>query len=304
MGRRRGVAFAVPAVFRYDGVLPERRMDPLLKYFSSLPLAVALVLSASAAQTTLRDRYPVGGFKSVDQAAQAVLAAQAERARVEAEFIVQRRLCHQTFLTTSCLLDIEGSRREHLAAANAVEVEANRFRREAQSAERERKLAEDERQRVLDAPQDAIDRAAKVRAYNQKLADHAQRERERLVEAAAAVPTPPERAEQRAQRLAEREAELTKKEEDAAARGAQRQARADSVTRRIREREVESARKEKEQADQAAERQLLARQQAQKIRDAEIRQANTAKKRAENEARRAQERKDAAAAAVPAPAAR
>jgi len=265
--------------------------------FLVLPLLLSgATLCAAADGDGLRQRYPAGAWKSPQQAEEAVRDAQRERSQAEANFDAARRGCYKLFLTNACIIAARETRRQRLATADTVEIEAERFRRGYESAQRESARAEDERQRQLDEPQQAAQRAANVRAHEKKLADHAQKEKERLAEEAAAVPSPPERAAARDRLLVEREAADREREQQAAARVPERAARAAAHERELKDHAGEQARAEKERAARVGERRENAARQTLRIKQAQERQAESAKKRAANEAERARKRDEAAKA--------
>jgi len=292
--------------------------------------ALAAAPGAASSPGNLRERYPQGHWTTLEQAERALVDVKLERQQAEAEFDARRRVCYTRFFATACIKEADVERRERQIAANAVEIEAERYQREVRATDRAQSRSEAEHQRLQDEALQAEQRAANARAYEQRLVDHAKREAERVQEAGRGV------TEENARRTAERaallkareerlrtetrasdgvsagspalktrapeakvpeakapEAKVSRVDQQATADAATRRARAEEHARKLRAHEAEQRRRDQEEARRASNRRITAEKRAQKVRDAETRQANMAKKRAENEAAREKKRAEA-----------
>ncbi len=122
---------------------------------------------------SLRELFPPSSIQSTERADAALASTSGAKARVEKQFKVEARDCNG-FLVNRCLDEARQRQRERLGEIDAVELEANRYKRrdKADRIEAERARRETEREAGADA-----DRAQ--RARNQKAFDDKQVQRQR-----------------------------------------------------------------------------------------------------------------------------
>jgi colicin import membrane protein len=145
--------------------------------------ALALVIaSASRAQAPvppsastdeLRNRFPPSSIDSVQKADDALAATSGTKVKIDKEYRAEARACMSKVLVNDCLDTVRLERRNRMADIDAIELEANRFKR----AEHQRQVDSDRTQREAarqaNAPVDADQRARNRQAYEDKQASAA-----------------------------------------------------------------------------------------------------------------------------------
>lgn len=148
-------------------MLDNRAMSLLHRALCMFIVASAIVAgwappaSAQGAPSTgssWRDRYPPASLDTTAKADAALAAARQERANVERDYRSTTRDCMDRFLVNDCLNSARDLQRRRLADVDAVEVEANRFKRreradrkDAEHRRREAERVESEAARGRDA---------------------------------------------------------------------------------------------------------------------------------------------------------
>ena len=193
------------------------------------------LLAACASNRVVPENVAVAPTTSVAQADQRLADVAAERAAIEARYAAREAACYDKFFVNSCLDEAKERRRTALAAQDAIEVEAEYFKRKNKVEERDRAMA-------------------------QAAADYAAEEARAGTQPPAApkdiAPVPPARPTAVAKRMAERKARLQKEAAAAPAEAAKRAANAaafDGRRRKSEERQrVVAERKAQREAKRAA----------------------------------------------------
>jgi colicin import membrane protein len=106
--------------------------------------ALSVMASLAACSTTLPPpdtSLPVAKSSSVEQATRKLAQVAVERAAIATAFAESEKICYAKFFVNNCLDDAKEKRRAALAYQNAVEDEAQYFRRKAEVDERDREVA-------------------------------------------------------------------------------------------------------------------------------------------------------------------
>lgn len=134
-----------------------------------------------AAPGVLRDRFPPGSIDSETRAEAALAETAGAKARIEHAYRVEATECAKRVLVNACLDDARLLQRRRLADVDAVELEANRFKRKDRAdrmdAERARRDAEREANRPADDASRARSRAAFAERQAQAAREAADRAR-------------------------------------------------------------------------------------------------------------------------------
>lgn len=166
--------------------MPDNRAMPVSRSRVSIVSRVVLcivALSAAAiaeaqpapAAGSLRDRFPPASITSVERADAALDATAGAKGRVELEYRTQARECSGRFLVNECLDTARETQRKRIADIDAVELEANRYKRRDKADRTEADRARREAERAAGAAGDAEMRARNRTAYEARQADAAKK---------------------------------------------------------------------------------------------------------------------------------
>lgn len=130
-------------------------------------LALLLAFQAAAADA-LRDRFPRSSIDSIEKADAALAAADGARQRAEKEYKASASECMKKFMVNDCIEEARTLRHDRLADIDAVQVEANRFRRNDKAERLETERAKREADRAANASADASLRAKNRLSYDER----------------------------------------------------------------------------------------------------------------------------------------
>ncbi len=133
--------------------------------------ASAATGSAAVAVDTLRQRFPAGSIDSIEKADAALAATSGQKARVEKDYKDAARACIAKILVNACVDEARAERRRRNADIDAVELEANRFKRHDRAARADADRAKRDADREANAPADAALRERNRKAYEDKQAE-------------------------------------------------------------------------------------------------------------------------------------
>jgi hypothetical protein len=140
--------------------------------------AWALALSTAAhAQTPasppddLRTRFPASSIDSVQKADEALAATSGAKERIDKAYKATAKACFGKVLVNNCLDAARDDRRHQVADIDAIELEANRFKRAEHQRQVDADRARRDAEREAKAPADAEERARNRTTYDQKQAD-------------------------------------------------------------------------------------------------------------------------------------
>ncbi len=138
-------------------------------------LATAGVARADSATDVdaLRQRFPAGSIDSVDRADAALAATNGAKVRVEKDYKDAARACIAKVLVNACVDEARSERRRRNGDIDAVELEANRFKRRDRADRAEADRTKREADRAASAPADAAQRERNRKAYDDKQAEAA-----------------------------------------------------------------------------------------------------------------------------------
>jgi len=200
--------------------------------------AILLVLALPAFGSDFGDRYPAGTIRDRSRAEQALREADAEAARIDREAAARDAECHRRFLVNQCRDEVRRHTLLAERELRRVRVEAHDLQRKLDAEEAARKRAESPAPpaKALPAPREPPrsreippDEAARNRAdYEKRLEEKrkaAAEEQARAAERAANVRAYEEKQAEAARRAKEKEAERKKNEERRAERHKQAEAR-------------------------------------------------------------------------------
>ncbi len=223
-------------------------------------LALAFGSSTTAATSDgLRDRFPASSIDSTAKADAALAAVGAAKQSVEKEYKATAHECVKKFMVSDCLEEARTQRRDQLADIEAIQVEANRFKRRDKADRLEADRAQREGNRAANAAADADLRAKNRRSYDDRQEQAKREVADRTRTDAARVgrtSTPhsplikkpkPGSPEANAEQRSKNAAEQATKVKDAAAHREQ-------LARRHADKEADRARRAQQQARKEAER--------------------------------------------------
>lgn len=133
----------------------------------------------------LRERFPVSGIDSKEKADAALAATNGAKFRVENEYKASARECLKNFAVNDCIAGARTLRHDKLAEIDAVEVEANRFKRRDKADRIEADRARHEADRAANAKADADLRARNRKSFDDR-SEQARREAAQSAQSAAA----------------------------------------------------------------------------------------------------------------------
>jgi len=137
-----------------------------------LRLLPAYALDASP-EAPLRATYPPGSITSMEKADAALAAASARRTLMDSDYLEGERACYKKFFANACIDEINIIKRNRKSDIDAVELEANRYKRLAHDAENRAEKAKKDAEKAANAAQDAATREQNRLAFEQKQADAA-----------------------------------------------------------------------------------------------------------------------------------
>ena len=162
--------------------MPDNRAMPLSLRRASFVLCTVLLSASAVAQTqpasvagSLRERFPAASIDSVERADAALEATAGAKGRVELEYRTQARECTGRFLVNACVDTARETQRKRLADIDAVELEANRYKRRDKADRAEADRVRREAERSAGAAADAEMRARNRTAYEARQADAARK---------------------------------------------------------------------------------------------------------------------------------
>ncbi|MGI9026785.1 MAG: hypothetical protein ACR2GP_14630 [Burkholderiaceae bacterium] len=223
--------------------------------FSVAALALSFGFPAlAAASGGLRDRFPASSINSAAKADAALAATSGAKQRVEKEYKDAARECVKKFRVNDCLDEARTLRHDRLADIEAIQVEANRFKRRDKADRIEADSAQRERDRAANAAADADLRAKNRRDYDDRqeqakreAADRARSGRTSATHSPLVGKPKPGSPEANATQRARNAAEQATKVKEAAVHREQ-------LTRRHAEKEADRARRVQQQARKDAEK--------------------------------------------------
>ncbi len=145
----------------------------MLAVLSALFLSPSAQGQTAAAVDALRTQFPVGSIDSVSRADEALGATSGAKARVERDYKTTARNCLKTILVNDCLDAARELQRKRLADIDAVELEANRYKRRDHAGNIDADRAQRESQRQANAKADADLRAKNRKNFEDKQAQAA-----------------------------------------------------------------------------------------------------------------------------------
>ena len=173
---------------------------------------------------SLRDRFPSSSIDSVQKADGALRETTAAKPRVENAFKASARACLTKVLVNSCLDDARTKRRNRMNDIDAIEIEANRYKRADRAQRLDAQRAARDAEREAKAPADEAARKENRKAYESRQSDAARAAAERARPTDRAKPSsnarppkvaPPSDAVVHAAQRAKNAADYAKKRKDA-----------------------------------------------------------------------------------------
>jgi colicin import membrane protein len=146
---------------------------------------------ASGSTDDLRNRFPPTSIDSVQKADEALAATSGTKVRIDKDYHAAARACMTKVLVNDCLDDVRTERRHRMADIDAIELEANRFKRAEHARQVDADRARREADRQTAAPADADQRARNRQAYDEKQASAARSAAEKAKADAARTPKKP-----------------------------------------------------------------------------------------------------------------
>lgn len=128
----------------------------------------ALSASTVAEVDVLRTQFPAGSIDSVAQADAALGATAGAKARVAKDYKAATRECVKTLLVNDCLDRARLLQQRRIADIDAVELEANRYKRRDHTDKLDADRAQRENERRVKAPADADQRAKNRKSFDDK----------------------------------------------------------------------------------------------------------------------------------------
>jgi colicin import membrane protein len=116
----------------------------------------------------LRERYPASSIDSIEKADRALGDTTGSKERVDKDYKAAARACLDKVLVNSCFDGARDERRRRMADINAIELEANRFKRADHDRRVEADRARREAERAAKAPDDAAQREHNRAAYDER----------------------------------------------------------------------------------------------------------------------------------------
>jgi hypothetical protein len=237
----------------------------LKTYRGHAVLVVCAVLLAGAAtaadappEAPLRATFPAGSIDSMDRADAALAAASERRTLMDDEYLKSERACYKKFFANACIDNINIVKRIRKSDIDAVELEANRYKRAAHDAENKADKARKDAEKAANAAQDAATREQNRIAFEQKQADaarHATENQEKTLHEASNASAYQGKVTSNAQTVAKDQSKnavaMTNQEKDEAAQK-QREADAESKRQSLAKHRAEKAADRKRHADDAS----------------------------------------------------
>ena len=217
-------------------------------------LFLATLLSAAAhaatpsSVDTLRQAFPAASIDTVPKADAALTATSGAKAQIDKEYKAAAQACLATVLVNDCIDRLRDQRRKRVADIDAIELEANRFKRRERSERIETDRAKREAERTAKAPADQKQREQNRQSFEERQAEAAKNAADRArsgktrTEAATkggkppAKTPPPAGGEITAEQRTKNAAEYRKKVADAATHQQE-------IKRRITEKDAERKRR-------------------------------------------------------------
>lgn len=249
-----------------------KRIVALVTAFAAALLFASHVRVAVADEPSgaLRARYPAGSIDSTQRADAALAEAAGMRGRIERDFSAQAKLCAGRFMVNACLDEARENQRKRLADAEAVQLEADRFKRRDRNDRLEADRARRDAERTAGQPADSAARTRNREAYEERqataareLGERAKSERSRAAAAARTTMGPgartprapaPESGPSAAERAKNASAHSTKRTEAETHR--------QEIARRVAAKTADRKRRADEKAAKDARAAALARPQA------------------------------------------
>ena len=166
-----------------------RRLFPLF-LLTSMWASTVLAADGPAPTTGFRERYPATALDSTSKADAALAESKAERARVAKDYRATARACMDKFLVNDCLIAAREVQRKRLADVEAVEVDANRFKRRDRASKSDTDLARREAEHAANEKADADLRARNKSTFDSRQSN-AQRDAEKGAQRSTRAPKKP-----------------------------------------------------------------------------------------------------------------
>ena len=230
---------------------PIARCAALCALVASL-MTVSATAQQPASSGPLATQFPAASIDSVPRADAALAATSSARSRVESEFKAAARACGSDFLVNACLDRARDVQRARLADIDAVELEANRYKRRERADRLDADRAKREAARTANEKADADLRARNRTTYDQKQVQAARENAKRAasdvrrtasprVHKPAVTASAPASAETAARQRAKNAADYATKQGDAEVHQAE-------IKRRLAEKTAERKRRAEEKA--------------------------------------------------------
>jgi colicin import membrane protein len=138
-------------------------------------LTISLDALAQAPPTpdALRDQFPPSSIDSVKKADAALAATGGAKVKIDKDYKTAARACISTVLVNDCIDRAREARRKLMADVDAIELEANRFKRRERNDRIEADRTKREADRAGKAPSDAEQRERNRKDYDAKQAEAA-----------------------------------------------------------------------------------------------------------------------------------
>ena len=180
-------------------LMPDNRA---MRFFvRAVLMGAALVPAVAGAQSapepgSLRERYPAASIDSAERADAALAETGGAKAHVQLEYRNRARDCMATFAVNACLDSARALQRKRLADIDAVELEANRFKRRDKADRLDADRQKREADRAANAAADGDLRARNRKAFEDRQAEAARAatDRQRKDARVAGTPSKPHRS--------------------------------------------------------------------------------------------------------------
>lgn len=212
----------------------------------------------AAGPDNFRERFPPSSIDSNEKADAALVATSGAKQRAESDYKAAARECLKKFTTNDCIEQARTLRHDRLSEIDAVQVEANRFRRrdKADRIEAERARREADRSANAQADTDLHARNSKKFDDRSEQAKREASERARADASRAGRPAAPHRALVKVPKPGSREANAEQRAKNATGQAAKIRDAAvhrDQLARRHAQKETERARRAKQKEKKETE---------------------------------------------------
>jgi colicin import membrane protein len=170
-------------------------VSKVVRVASAVALLMIVIDAGAQSPSTpdsLRDQFPPSSIDSVKKADAALAATGGAKEKIDKDYKTAARACISTVLVNNCIDRARETRRKLMADVDAIELEANRFKRRERNDRIEADRTKREADRAAKAPSDAEQREQKRKDYDAKQAEAARSAGERARSSASrkAKPAP------------------------------------------------------------------------------------------------------------------